>query len=211
MSKFTLTITTDDCQELADALYSLLREPVNSPSVDAPAATVTSDEDAPAKKLAKKPAKKLAKKAVVDEDDDEDEDEPPAKPAKKAAETAVVDEDDDEDEDEPPAKPAKKAVKKPVVDEDDDDDDDEAPAKKPTKKPAKTVVDDDEDDDAAEEQRTELRKALRKLSGVTNRKTAVKVLNKFGKSVDEVPVADIDSALIAISIAISEADESDDE
>ena len=183
MSKFTLTITTDDCQELADALYSLLREPVNSPSVDAPAATVTSDEDAPAKKLAKKPAKKLAKKAVVDEDDDEDEDEPPAKPAKKA-------------------------VKKPVVDEDDDD---EAPAKKPTKKPAKTVVDDDEDDDAAEEQRTELRKALRKLSGVTNRKTAVKVLNKFGKSVDEVPVADIDSALIAISIAISEADESDDE
>jgi hypothetical protein len=82
-------------------------------------------------------------------------------------------------------KPAKKAAK--------EEDADEKPAKKKAKEP--------EGDDIKDE----IRAALRKLSEATDRKTAMKILNKYAESVDEVDEGDLEELKEKIEAAIEAA------
>ena len=107
-------------------------------------------------------------------------------PAKK-----VVKNDDDEENE----KPAKKVVKS------DDDEEDEKPAKKVIKaadeeKPAKKSKNTN--------QREAIREKLREFAEKTDRKTAVKFLNKTAESVDDIDEAELQDFLDALQAKIDE-------
>ena len=189
MAKFSLHIEAESDEELRELLRKI------SGGLTTPAKPVT-EPDLTTRDTLAAAKKTLATKRVVEDDEDDEDDEPAAKHTKKSrAAKPPVDEDDDiedDEDDEPAAKPTKKTStkKKAKVVEDDDEDEDEE-------------VDDDEDDSASEKLRVDLRKSLRTLAAKTDRKSAIKVLTKFGKSVDAVPAAKIPAALKAIKSAIN--------
>jgi hypothetical protein len=80
-------------------------------------------------------------------------------------------------------------------------DDEEKPAKKAKKEePA-----DDEPAPKKKSKQDKIRDALRELAEKTDRKTAVKLLNKYGENVDEVDADQLDELLEKVNEAIEAA------
>lgn len=80
---------------------------------------------------------------------------------------------------------------------------------KPKKKPAKEETSDDADEkpkvSKTDKLKNTIREKLRELSEKTDRKTAVKLLNKYGESVDEVDADSLEELLEKVEAAIKAA------
>jgi hypothetical protein len=87
-------------------------------------------------------------------------------------------------------------------------DDTDEPEEKPAKKAKKEEPDDDEPAPKAskgDKLKNTIREKLRELSEKTDRKTAVKLLNKYGENVDEVDADQLEELLEKVEAAIEAA------
>ena len=79
-----------------------------------------------------------------------------------------------------------------------------APKEEPAEEPAEETKEEPAEDDA-DAKRAELKKQLGKLTELTDRPTAIKLLKKFGPSTAEVEEDELDAAIAAVKKAIKTA------
>lgn len=110
-----------------------------------------------------------------------------------------------DDADELAAVIAKLNGKKPAPKDEPADDADEKPEGKAKKEEPADDADEKPKGDKTTKLKNTIREKLRELAEKTERKTAVKLLNKYGESVDEVDADQLDELLEKVEAAIEAA------